>query len=149
MFKIGLRPRALWTQSEALHVQRVLNLYVRRYRDDLLGLGYHQFIREGRGILVLQCCYRDLFFRKGFAPIRRYINAQNLGQEGLSHLQTEMLHYDPSTEIMVSLQVQNTTLEHACRVSKRGLSLAVLHRQYLNRLLDYAAVPGRVQHKGA
>ena len=104
-------------------------------------------MRVGRGVLVLSCSYRDLFFGKGFHPGHQYQNVMALSEQKLSgelDVSTCLTDYDPETEVVVYLEVKNSDLYCLSKLSKAGLSLAVLHRQYLNNLLDYVAVSGIV-----
>ncbi|MCM1982274.1 hypothetical protein [Lyngbya confervoides] len=143
MFSQGFQPGFLSKFSNDLHLGRVLDLYNRRHRDDLLGFGYHHYLCQGRGLVVLVCTYRELYFEKGFNPTRRYL-AQPEIVWNQRHFLPQILDYDPHREILVRLEVQNTELQRTRKLSKRGLSLAVVHRQYLNQLLDYVAAPGAV-----
>ena len=144
MFPFGFRPRVLRALANESHIKRVFDFYLKHHRDELLGLGYHQYISEGRGILVLSCSYRELFFGKGFFPERNYLRLPQFMKENRVKLSSTLNNYDPETEILVCLKLQNSSLRKITRLSKKGLSLSIVHRQYLNRLLDYVATPGVV-----
>ena len=145
MFDQGFRPRLLRMMVGESHTRRVFELYLKCHRDELLGFGYHQFICMGRGAVVLSCRYRDLFFGKGFFPKNQYLSLRALSENKLSgelDLSNCLTGYNPETEIVVYLQVQKSDRYCLSRLSKKGLALNRLHRKYLNRLLDYVAVPG-------
>ena len=142
MFGIEFLPKLLGGLSDESHIQRVFELYLKHQCDDLLGFGYHQYIQEGRGILMLSCRYQDIFFGKGFYPERCYLSRIGVVEGLLCQSGESLTSYDPETEILIGLQLQNDSVRHVTRLSKKGLSLSVLHRQYLNRLLDYVVNPG-------
>jgi hypothetical protein len=143
MFNQRFRPKFFRASADKSHAQKVLDLYLKHHQDELLGFGYHQFIQAGRGVILLTCGYRDLFFGKGFFPKRQYLNLMTLSAKKISGEQETSCHlanYDPETEMIVYLEVEKSDLYCLSRLSKKGLMLTVLHRQYLNRLLDYVAV---------
>ena len=125
------------------YTQRVFDLYLKRNREELLGFGYHHYMQMSRGVVTLSCRYRDLFFGKGFHPDQTY-RALNQVERNDRDLQGAIASYDPETEIVVHLNVQNSDLNCFSRLSKKGLALSVIHRQYLNRLLDFVAIPGMI-----
>lgn len=143
----GFCPKLFRMSAGKSHAQRVFDLYLKRHCDELLGFGYHQFIHAGQGALVLSCRYRDLFFGKGFHPQHQYLSLMTLSQMQLSgelDASISLASYNPETEVVVYLNVQKSDVYCLSRLSKKGLTLTVLHRQYLNRLLDKVAMPGIV-----
>ena len=144
MFSTGFRPRLLRAFVNESHIKRVFDFYLKHSRDELLGLGYHQYIKEGRGILVLSSSYREVFFGKGFYPERQYMQLPTFMKDHQVKLGHTLKNYDPETEILVCLKLQNSNIRRIIKLSKKGLSLSIVHRQYLNRLLDYVATPGIV-----
>lgn len=144
MFSTGFRPRVLRALANESHIKRVFDFYLKHHRDELLGLGYHQYINDGHGILVLSCSYRELFFGKGFYPERKYMRLPQFMKENRVKLSASLKNYNPETEILVCLKLQNSNIRKITRLSKKGLSLSILHRQYLNKLLDYVVTPGVV-----
>ena len=144
MFNTRFRPRLLRALTNESHIKRVFDFYLKHSRDELLGLGYHQYMREGRGILVISSSYRDVFFGKGFYPQRQYMRLPKFMKDNHVKLGKSLQNYDPETEILVCLKLQNSNIRRILKLSKKGLSLSIVHRQYLDRLLDYVATPGIV-----
>lgn len=144
MFGIGFPPRLLRAFANESHIKRVFSVYLKYHRDDLLGLAYHEYLKQGRGVLLLSCRYRDLFLGKGFYPERNYLRAAQCAQKPFSSLQESCSQYDPETEILVGMQLEPSNVQQVTRLSKKGLSLSIVHRQYLNKQLDFVVTPGIV-----
>ena len=135
MFNQGLSLGFLRTNADSSYTKRVFNLYLNRHQDELLGLGYHHYRQSGRGILELISNYRELFFGKGFYPHHEY-QILSHSSEYASDVIDVIKSYDPETEVVVQLRVQNSDLTCFSCISKKGLALSVIHRQYLNQLLN-------------
>jgi hypothetical protein len=127
--------------SQDIHTQRVLNLYLRRHQDLLLGFGYHNFMRLGRGVVVLTLQSREGYRGKDLTFRREYFPNTHLPLPVSPLLSESLLNYDPQTEVVVSIQIPSKGIIEVKTLSQRGLSLALLHRQYLNQLLDQVVTP--------
>lgn len=143
MFNQGFLLGLLRTSADDSYIQRVFDLYLKRHQDELLGFGYHYYKQWGPGAVCLSCGYRDLFFGKGFFPSRVYEHPGGDRPQNADVVDA-IATYNPETEVVVRLTIQNSDLHCLSRLSKRGLALSVIHRQYLDRLLNSIAVPGTV-----
>jgi hypothetical protein len=124
-----------------IRTQRVLSLYLRRHQELLLGFGYHNFMRVGRGVVVLTLQSQDGYRGKDLIFHREYFPSTNLPLPVSPLLSERLLSYDPQTEVVISIHMPSKGIVEVQTLSQRGLSLVLLHRQYLNHLLDQVATP--------